>query len=123
DTLLVEQSRLYLGDPFPGETELGVGGKVSAKVPVAPPEPALFGLRPGGADPVAARHDVAVHAGAELTEVDAHPGPLGEGLGHLHLFDDGGRPARIGVSWLAVVALEEVVSLGEGVGRGDRHHR
>src|SRR3954465_13942211 len=110
---LVDQRGPYLGNPFPGETELGVGGKVSAEIPVAPPEPALFGLGPGGANPVAARHHVAVDASAELTEVDAHPGPLGEGVGHLHLLDDGRRSARIGVSWLAVVALKEGVSLGE----------
>src|SRR5450631_3282300 len=117
-TLLLEESRFDLGDPLPGEPQLGVGSEVAAKVPVAPPETAFFSLGARGTDPAAARHDVAVDACAELAEVDAHPGSLGEHLGHLHLLDDGGRSARVGVGRLAVVPLEEVVPFWESVGRG-----
>src|SRR6266700_5605991 len=110
----VEQRRLHFGDPAAGEAERSEGGEVAGVVPVAPAEPALFGLDPRGSRPAGARGGVGVDAGAELPEIDPHPGAVRERLRHLHLLDDRGRPARVLLRRLAVVAVEELAALGEG---------
>src|SRR6266700_199730 len=110
----VEQRRLHFGDPAAGEAQRSVGGEVAGVVPVAPAEPALFGLDPRRSRPARARGQVGVDAGAELPEIDPHPGAVRERLRNLQLLDDRGRPARVLLRRLAVVAVEELAALGEG---------
>src|SRR6185369_3617994 len=78
----VQQRRLHLADPAVDQTLVAVHGEVAAIVPVTPAEAALLGLGARGARPARARRHVGVDAGAELAQVDAQAGAVGEGLGH-----------------------------------------